>query len=75
MKGMSVNMQNSIIIKIGICCLVIILILLLLYISKRKNSNIENEIIRNSTIIEYEEINNIDKIDEYQRRIYEESIS
>lgn len=72
-------MQNyttkSIIIKIGICLAIILILFLLLYISKNKKGKKENEIIINSTIVEYEEINNIDKIDEYQKRVYEESLN
>lgn len=72
-------MQNyttkSIIIKIGICLAIILIFFLLLYISKNKKGKKENEIIINSTIVEYEEINNIDKIDEYQKRVYEESLN
>ncbi len=65
---------KSIIIKIIVCLGIILLLFLLLYISKKKNSNAENEIIKNATIVEYEIINSIDNIDEYQKRVYEESI-
>lgn len=66
---------KSIIIKIGICLAIILILFLLLYISKNKKGKKENEIIINSTIVEYEEINNIDKIDEYQKRVYEEFLN
>ena len=65
---------KSIIIKIVVCLVIILLLFLLLYISKKKNSNAENEIIKNATTVEYEIINNIDNIDKYQKRVYEESI-
>lgn len=71
---MQCYITKSIITKIIVCLVIILLLFLLLYISKKKKSNTENEIMRNATTVEYEVINNINRIDEYQKRVYEESI-
>lgn len=72
-------MQNyttkSIIIKISVCLVIVLLLSLLLYISKHNKSKTENEIIKNATTVEYERIDNINNIDEYQKRVYEESLN
>lgn len=71
-------MQNhttkSIIIKITISLVIVLLLVLLFIFSISKKEETEDKVRQNAVTVEYEKINNINNIDEYQKKVYEQSV-